>query len=381
MSTVRIAYVIDYVGSLAGGTESQLLTLIRGLDRDRFEPRVYLLRRPDVLSTAVPTTPVTTVGIGPVAYPSSLKRLLAFARSLKADEIKLAHLYFPDTSIALPWMLHAAGLPVVVSRRDLGFWYSRRVLFVLRLQRFAVSAVVANCAAVRNRVVKAEGFDPSVVHVISNGKNTDEPPLSREAAREKLGVSKHAAVLLVVANFRPLKRLEDAVAALPSIRARFPSAELILVGSDYYEGGGPSPGVRLRDLAQRLGVKHALRVAGEIPDPRPYMAAADVCLLCSETEGLSNSILEYMLAARPTIATRVGGNPELIQDGVTGTLVDVGRPDQIAAAAIAYLENPGRAKDVGITAREWVVANFSIRSMVDAHVDLYDRVLQGRMRA
>jgi glycosyltransferase involved in cell wall biosynthesis len=186
---------------------------------------------------------------------------------------------------------------------------------------------------------------------------------------------------LIVSNLRPLKRAEDVVAALPAIRARFPTAELVLVGSDYEGHSGPSHVMELRHLAARLGVESALRIVGEVADPHPYIAAADVCLLCSETEGLSNSILEYMLAGRPTVATRVGGNPEVISDGITGTLIEVGRPAEIAAAAIAYLENPARAREVGAAARAWTIAHFSVKSMLDAHTALYDNVLRRRVRA
>ena len=377
---VRVAFVMDYCGSLAGGTESQLLTLVRGLDRNRFEPRMYLLRKPDMLSAALPETPVATLGIGALARPNSVARLVRFARDLKADQIDLAHLYFPDTSIALPWLLRAAGLRVIVSRRDLGFWYSRGVLAALRVQRLAVAAVVANCAAVRDRVVEAEGYNPDSVHVIYNGKELELPTCTREEARRALGLSPHGPVLLIVANLRPLKRVEDAVAALPAVRARFPAAELVLVGSDYHGHSGASPAAKLREMAARLGIESAVRLEGEVADPRPYIVAADVCLLCSETEGLSNSVLEYMLAGRPVVATRVGGNCELINDGVTGSLVEVGRPEEIAAAVIAYLENPTRAHEVGAAARSWSTAHFSVKSMVDAHARLYESVLGTRLR-
>jgi glycosyltransferase involved in cell wall biosynthesis len=381
MAPIRVAFVIDYFGTPAGGTESQLIALARGLDRSRFEPRMYLLREPDRLSAALPEMPVATLGIGPLARPSSVARLVRFARGLKADQVELAHLYFPDTSIALPWLLRAAGLSVIVSRRDLGFWYSRGVLAALGVQRSAVAAVVANCAAVRDRVVEAEGYNPDIVHVIHNGIDAEQPSLSREEARQLLGLPRHVPLLLIVSNLRPLKRAEDVVAALPAIRARFPTAELVLVGSDYEGHSGPSHVMELRHLAARLGVESALRIVGEVADPHPYIAAADVCLLCSETEGLSNSILEYMLAGRPTVATRVGGNPEVISDGITGTLIEVGRPAEIAAAAIAYLENPARAREVGAAARAWTIAHFSVKSMLDAHTALYDNVLRRRVRA
>src|SRR5439155_23378990 len=124
-------------------------------------------------------------------------------------------------------------------------------------------------------VVEAEGYKSASVHVIHNGIDLERPFPTREDARRSLGLAAHAPVLLIVANLRPLKRAEDAVAALPTIRARFPTAELVLVGSDDDGRYGPSHVIELRCLAARLGVESAIRLVGEVADPRPYIAAAD----------------------------------------------------------------------------------------------------------
>jgi len=368
---------MDYFGTPTGGTESQLLALIRGLDRSRFDPSVYLLRPPNGLSPVLPDLPVKTLGIGPLASPRSLAQLVRFARELKKRGVQVAHLYFNDAYVALPWLLRQAGLSVIVSRRDLGYWYTPLTLAALRLQRFAVGAVVANCAAVRDRVVQLERYRDDLVHVIHNGKDSEQLPCTRDQARRTLGLAPDNPLLLVVANLRPLKRVEDVVAALPAVRARYQGAELVLVGSDHDGRNGPSHAAEIRSLARSLGVESAVRIAGEVADPRPYLAAADVCLLCSETEGLSNSLIEYMLAGRPIVATRAGGNGELISNGITGALVDVGQPEQIAAAVIAYLANPAHADEIGAAAREWASAHFSVRSMVEAHATLYESTLKG----
>jgi glycosyltransferase involved in cell wall biosynthesis len=374
---IRVAFVMDYFGTPSGGTESQLIALIRGLDRSGFDPSAYLLRPPNALSSVLPELPVQILGIGPLASLGSIARLVQFARELKTRGVDLAHLYFNDASVALPWLLRCAGLSVIVSRRDLGYWYTPLTRAALRAQRFAVAAVVANCSAVRERVVQVERYKRDVVHVIHNGKDSEQLSCTRDQARRVLGLPPESPLLLVVANLRPLKRVEDVVAALPAVRASFPAAELLLVGSDHDGRNGPSHAAEVRVLAARLGLQSAVRIVGEVPDPRLYLAAADVCLLCSETEGLSNSLIEYMLAGRPIVATRVGGNCELIRHGFTGTLVEVGQPAAIAAAVIGYLENPARAREIGGAARSWARARFSVRSMVDAHANLYESMLNG----
>src|SRR4051794_20511873 len=124
MSQIRIAFVMDCFDTAAAGTESQLVALIRGLDRSRFAPSAYLLRPPNALSSILPGLPVEILGIGPLASLGSIARLVRFARDLKTRGVDIAHLYFNDASVALPWLLRYAGLSVIVSRRDLGYWYT-----------------------------------------------------------------------------------------------------------------------------------------------------------------------------------------------------------------------------------------------------------------
>jgi glycosyltransferase involved in cell wall biosynthesis len=375
MSRVRIAYVLDQFATASAGTERQFLALVRGLDRARFEPHVFLLRGdPGMLGRELPDVAIDVLGVRKLAHPRSLAAIAAFALRLRRQRFAVAHLYFNDTSVLLPWPLKLAGLPVVVSRRDLGFWYTPGILKALRIQSRAAAAVVANSAAVRQRVCEAEGFRPDRVHVIYNGLDVRADVVSRDAARRLLDIPPESRVLVVVANVKPLKRVSDVVSALPRIRARHPSTRLIVVGADTPGRGGGSHTAELRQLAAEAGVDATVHFVGAHAEPGLYVAAADVCLLCSETEGLSNAVIEYMLAARPVVATRVGGNPELIGTPQCGELVDVGAPEQIAAAVLRYLDDEKLRDAHGDSGRQSAMLRFSREAMLAAHESLYKKL-------
>jgi glycosyltransferase involved in cell wall biosynthesis len=119
---------------------------------------------------------------------------------------------------------------------------------------------------------------------------------------------------------------------------------------------------------------------GERHDVPELMRAFDVFALPSLGEGISNTVLEAMASGLPVVATQVGGNPELVEEGKTGTLVPPGDARALAAAARAYAEDPARASAHGAAGRRQAEAKFSIASMVAAYLGVYDAVLARNAR-
>jgi glycosyltransferase involved in cell wall biosynthesis len=144
-------------------------------------------------------------------------------------------------------------------------------------------------------------------------------------------------------------------------------------------GEGP-----LRRQAQQLleeaGVGDLAWLPGERHDVPDILRGLDCFVLPSLAEGISNTILEAMASGLPVIATRVGGNPELVCEGESGELVPVGDADALASALIAYAKNPQRAVAAGQTGRATVERRFSMQAMVGAYRGLYDALLFGSAR-
>lgn len=139
-------------------------------------------------------------------------------------------------------------------------------------------------------------------------------------------------------------------------------------------GDGPERAA-LEAEAFSSGVSAEIEFRGDRSDVPAQLAAMDVFLLPSLNEGISNTVLEAMASGLPVIATDVGGNPELVQPGVTGTLVPVGDAEALAEAVLALLDDPARRAQYGAAARERIAREFDWNRTVQAYLGVYDALL------
>ena len=179
-------------------------------------------------------------------------------------------------------------------------------------------------------------------------------------------------VLGTVGRFDPIKNQAGLLDAFRRILERRPElrgrVRLVIVGD------GPL-NTELRSRARKLGLDDLVWFPGARADVPALMSAMDVFVLPSRNEGISNTILEAMASGLPVVACRVGGNPELVVDGLTGALCEADDPAALENALLAYLDEPARRRDHGLAARERAVRNFSLDTMVGRYLELYDELL------
>jgi L-malate glycosyltransferase len=367
---MRVLYVLDEFAERTAGTEGQFLELVAGLKARNVDMSIALLRNAPTLERALPDIPKIVLGLRSLRSPSSLGALWKLLRWARTQGSQLAHLYFNDSSIACPVPLRLAGLPVVVSRRDLGLWYTPTNLPLLRVNRHAVQTVVANAEAVRRHVIEHERYPDHKVVTIYNGWRSRAGGSDRAAVRESLGIPAGARVLLTVGNLRPLKRVDDAIRILAIARAQFDDVWLCVVGADR-PGNSGSEKQRLQGLASELGVGGRVVFAGAREDPWPIVQACDIGLLCSETEGLSNALIEYCAASKPVICTAAGGNSEVVPDGVCGFVFPTGDVRYAAEKLMQLLRDPALVASMGARGRQRVNEQFAVDGMVERHLQLY----------
>ena len=176
----------------------------------------------------------------------------------------------------------------------------------------------------------------------------------------------------LVANYRPLKRQIDLLHALERLRVDHPGTHVLFVGT----GGGMNTLLRHARERSLLDLVRIHPVRGDVV---PVIRNLDIGVLCSESEGLSNAIIEYMACGLPVVATRVGGNPELIEDGESGLLYEPRNVDQLTAALDRLLSSKRERLAMGARSRERFHARHTLDLMIEATVKTYDDVLAERL--
>lgn len=367
---LKILYLVDYLPDTerSGGTERQILQLIAHLDRERVDPHLALFRPTPQGERVFPLPcPAELLGIWTLAAPAGIGRLVKLARSIRRRGFDVVHIFMNDAAIAGPPACRLGGAKVIVSRRDMGFWYTPKTLAALRVANLFVDRVVANSEAVKANVHVRERFPLARTDVLYNGHD----PARFEAApladfRERHGIGPDDPIVGIVANFNPWKRHTDLIGAFARVRQDHPRAHLVLVGS------GP--------LRHQLEAEAATRELADvvhfqtgIDEVIPIVKHFAIGVLCSKSEGFSNAIIEYMGCGVPTVCTNVGGNAELIVEGITGHLVAPGDITALAERISTLLANRRQASTIGEQARS-AASRLTIQRMAELHMDLYERL-------
>jgi N-acetyl-alpha-D-glucosaminyl L-malate synthase BshA len=202
------------------------------------------------------------------------------------------------------------------------------------------------------------------IDVIHNFASPRPPQRTRDQVRRELGIGNEA-ILLHCSNLRPVKRIDLLLETVSAIRPRDSFRLVILAGDDFSPYW---PDVR------RLGLQDHVIVRDKIIDIEDYLQIADIGLYTSETESFCLSILEAMCFACPSVAFRVGGIPEVVDDGVTGLLAPFGDCPALAKAVEDLIHDPSRRAQMGARAKECARERFSPEVIVPTYEALYRRV-------
>lgn len=373
---IKVMYLIDYYGNPYAGTEGQLLQLIQYLDRTRYEPTMAVLRDSEYIQKNMFPCPVSVLSISNLASINSVKKFVCFALKLRRQGYKLIHCYFNDSSLIAPFFMWLLGIHVIVSRRDMGFWYTFYNLAILRFLSIFVDCYVTNSQAVKYLISQREWIPQRKITVIYNGYVPLNEKSQIDTSIELLKLPSDAPIVGIVANLRAIKRLDTLLEAFALVNKHHPDAYLVIVG-DKNSVEATKILEKLTSLIHRLGIGERVIFTGRVEDPKLYIRQFTVSVLCSDSEGFSNSIIEYMQAGCPTVCTNTGGNSELIKDGFNGFLVPVGDFNTLAKRVIQLLSDKILACQLGEAGYETVIKFTHVR-MIKEQMDCYDKLLSHR---
>jgi len=353
-----------------GGAENQLIELSNRMNSDEFKPHIItfqgMTKRPIALQNGV-WKEVQFLGFKSISTLTLLNSLSDYCRKEKIDLIQS---YFFTENLLAALISIITGIRHVISVRNL---FPNKSLLLNLIQGFLLRRsfkILANAEMVKKRVLQLSRVNENKIQLIYNGIDTTLFDSSRFEtgerikAKERLGISADMFVVLMTANFRPEKNHCCLLKAIKMVKEVKPNVMAILVGD------GPLK-LDVERLSQDLMVEDNVYFAGLMSDILPFLIAADVGVLVSTHEGLSNALLEYMAAGIPIIASNVGGNREVVHHGETGFLFESDEYKALAEKILFLMDNKAETFQMGGTGREKVLKQFSMESMINNYEKFY----------
>jgi Glycosyltransferase len=373
----KVINVLQLIDSFdQGGSEQQAVQLTRLLKRSgRYDVHVACLSKRGTLRSKLEEIGFTDIPEFPLDSfydrnaVKQVRRLAAFLRELQISVVHTHDFYTNIFGMAASALAH---VPVrIASRRESGKRSSHKRTVERGAYRLA-HAVVANCEVVRQQLID-EGVPPDKVVTIHNGLEKEhffDRKSDRETVLRKFGLPTGKGLRFVtsVANLRDVKDYPTFLRAAAKVRSSIPDSAFLIAGEGQMLDS-------LRCLAQELELKDEVFFLGRCDSTTELLSLSEVCVLSSRSEGFSNSILEYMAAARPVVATDVGGAREAVTEDETGFLVAAGDHEKMAACIISLLREPERARSMGERGRERAKQKFSSEARLCKSETLYEQLL------
>jgi glycosyltransferase involved in cell wall biosynthesis len=363
---IRVCFLLDRL--LPAGTEMQVLTLIKHLDRSAVQPYLCLLDGEDEISRSLEPTdcPVLRLGSYALRSPKIVWAAIKFARFLRREKIDILQVYFIQSATFGATMGTLAGTRHVVRvRNNVGHWITPKMVGRFRWVNRLVARIITNSEAGRLAVVEQEGVCPGSVTVLANGIDFDRFPSRLDQRHHERSGARRVGI---VANLRRVKGLDVFVAAAARVLKLANGVQFLIAGDVDGEEDTPR---ELKAQVAGLGIEEHVHFLGRVADIPSFLSSLDVAVLSSRAEGTSNSLIEYMASGLPIVATAVGGNCEIIKDGVSGILVPPDDPDRLGAAICEILRDRPRSSAMAGAAFLRVREQFSSNRMAERYVEFY----------
>jgi sugar transferase (PEP-CTERM/EpsH1 system associated) len=363
MAAHRVVRVMHVVYSLRpGGMEFGVVKLVNGLDPSRIESAICSTKPADGLKALLrPEVRVHDLHRRAGNDPALIWQLYRLFRRERPDVV---HTHAWGTLIEGLFAARMARVPVVVHGEHGTLQLRPHQRWLQRRGWSAANRVLAVSSRLADRITLETGFPRERISVIRNGVDLSRfGAIERSSARAALGLTSDAQVVATVGRLVPVKDHMTLIEAMALIR-RDLNVTLVIAGD------GPLRESLAARAAER-GIDDRVRFLGHRPDVESVLRAADVFVLSSESEGLSNTILEAMASGLPVVATRVGGADEMVLDGETGVLLPPRSPRELADALESVLNNPARSTAMGAAGRARIEAEFGLQGMLQRYEAMY----------
>ncbi len=362
------------VGGRTGGAECHLWNLLLGLDPESCSVDVIYFDMDNPVDNVFDARYLSELSninfhripIRRVYAPSALKHLIKIYKIMKAGDYDCAMSFFETSDVVVGTLGYFAGIEMRISnRRDTGFRNSKKLALVYRVVNRLFTHFIAVSNAVKDSIID-QGVTAEKIKVIYNAVDLKRfENLNGNEIRTQIGVNSNEQIFGMVANLFPVKNHSSVISALKTMHEKGKNAHLILAGIGHLRA-------QLEQLVSSLNLESYVHFLGSRDDIEHVYDAIDIFVLASHTEGLSNALLEAMAAKKPAIASCVGGNVEVIEDGVDGFLVST-EANSILVAMEKLFDSKALRTKMGLKAFEHVKQQFSYEEMIASYIGIINK--------
>ena len=373
----RVAMLIQKYYPHVGGAERQIQRLVPRLQTRGFEVCIITRHEPGLsrfeMVDGVPVYRLMCPGPKAIAALFYIAGAFALLSRLRPDLIHAHEILSPASAALLAKRFF--GWPVVVKVLRGGM---RGDVYKLKHRAFWKQRFQALCRGVDSFIVISHEIDQELAALgvpttkrafIPNGVDTETfaPPgdSQKEQLRARLLLPAEGPLVVYLGRLTFEKRVDHLIRIWPTIRDAFPLAQLLIIGT------GPQE-ENLRALGSSVS---GVKFTGQVNDALSYLQAADLFVLPSATEGLSNSLLEAMSIGLPVLATSVGGTPDVVTHGQNGYLIPPDDLPALTTGLLALLSDPALCAHLGAQGRSRIEENFSLDSIAARLSSLYQSLL------
>ena len=383
---VRVLFLIDSIWG-AGGAEMSLLRLVEHLPAQGYACRVITFHADEVSKGFLARfpCPVEVWPMKSLRHWSTLGLLKRLRRLVRQEKFDIVHTFFPASDLLFGPAAKFSGARVLISgRRDMGIVRQSWHRWAYRRMRGTYDQVQTVSESVRRYAIDTDGLDPERVLTIHNGVDAGvvvDASENLDSLREELGCVPGCPVVTMVANIRRIKGIDVFLRAVALVKQRFPDTVFLIAGVF----GTNTEHIKYKEevlgLRKALDLERKVRFLGSSTQVQRILALSDVFALPSRSEGFSNALLEAMACGIPPVVSAVGGNPEVVEDGVNGFLVPFGDSAAVADRVMRLLADPALRQRLGAAARQRVLERFTVEVMVRQVADAYSALLDTKALA
>jgi glycosyltransferase involved in cell wall biosynthesis len=372
----HVLFLFDQLRCLDGGAENSLLRIVRLLPPARYRASIVTFWKPsDGTFLKQFPCPIHIFPLDRTYGLDALRTALKLRKIIRSEEVSIVQTFFATSDLWGAPIAKMSGAPVLISsRRDMGFQLNAKHHLAYRLVGRLYDQVHTVSEAVRQYTIREHGMDPDKVIAIPNGVDMERVAQvrDRDYLRAAYGLENASHVITEVGTVKPVKGIDVLVRTAAVVCRTYPRAVFLVVGyiadEEHFK--------EINRLIESFGLTENFRFVGRTDNVMPFLQMSDVFCHLSRSDGLSNAVLEAMACRLPCVVSRVGGNPEVVEEGSSGFVVPSEQPELAADRVLALLRYPDCARNMGNRGREIIDQNFTAEVMVRRLVTMYDDLLR-----